>query len=111
MKIVNREQFLVLPSNTLFSKYQPVVFGDLQIKGVTTKSGEDYWYQPITDAVDASSGDEMISILEAAEETGESFNVDLECESRDGLFDTDQLFVIWEKPDIEKLINRLKDCL
>jgi hypothetical protein len=32
MKIVNKKTFLTLPANTLFHKYSPDIFGQLQIK-------------------------------------------------------------------------------
>ncbi|EDW9825595.1 hypothetical protein GTR05_004824 [Salmonella enterica] len=111
MRIVNREQFLLLPANTLFSKYKPMVFGDIAIKGDTTASGGDYYYQAIADAVDSVSSDEMFKILVAATAHGHEFNIDLDCESRDGFYDEDQLFAVWDKRDVEQLINRLKSCL
>ncbi|EBZ0015906.1 hypothetical protein ABN36_18185 [Salmonella enterica subsp. enterica] len=111
MRIVNREQFLLLPANTLFSKYKPMVFGDIAIKGDTTASGGDYYYQAIADAVYCASTDEMVKVLVAATAHGHEFNIDLECESRDGFYDADQLFAVWDKRDVEQLINRLKSCL
>ena len=40
MKIINRKQFLALPKDTLFSKFQPNVFGVLSIKGDTLYNGD-----------------------------------------------------------------------
>ena len=35
MKIVNLETFKLLPIGTVFMKYEPCIFGDLQVKGDT----------------------------------------------------------------------------
>ena len=111
MKIVNRETFLKMPENTVFTKYEPGHFDELMIKGETLEFN-DFCEQQILE-VESNSGDfgEFIDILETAEKEGKSFNLDLHCEGRDGLFDNDQLFAIFEKQDVEMLIERLKECL
>lgn len=35
MRIVRAKEFLKLPENTLYSTYEPCVFGELKIKGHT----------------------------------------------------------------------------
>ena len=40
-------------------------------------------------------------------ESGESMPVDFEVTSREGLFEEEQLFAVYEKEDVEKLIKRL----
>lgn len=109
MKIINREQFLALPSGTLFSKYRPCVFEELSIKGDTRSN--DFLVQQIADAVDASNSEEFSNILFGAAEDGSSFNLDLDCMGRDGCFDDDQLFAVWERKDVEKLADRLRQAL
>ena len=109
MKIVNRKIFLKLPAGVLFSKYVPCIFDDLCIKGDT--SGEnDFWAQPIAGAVACNDTDEFIDVLNAAE-SGSRFALDFECEYRDGLFDADQLFAVWELQDVIALISRLQKLL
>jgi hypothetical protein len=109
MKIVDRKTFLALPANTVFSKYEPCIFGDLCIKG--DSFGEiDFFYQPISDAIDCHDSGEFHDKLTAAQERGESVSVDLDCQSRDGLFDADQLFAVWEPADVATLITRLARC-
>jgi len=109
MKIVNREQFLSLPTGTLFSKYSPCVFEDLRIKGDTC--GNDFVVQQISDAVDASSSAEFVDLLSFAVEEGRSVNLNFDYAGRDGLFDKDQLFAVWERKDVEQLIDRLQQAL
>lgn len=109
MKIVDRKTFLSLPAETLFSKYEPCVFGDLCIKGDTLGSN-DFAYQQIADAIACNDSGEFADKLLAAERTGGSVALDLDCQGRDGLFDDDQLFVVWEPADVAALIARLSKC-
>lgn len=113
MVIVDRKTFLALPAGVVYSKYEPCVFGALEIKGDSTPSTEprDFFSQQIADAVDASGSDDMSNILFAAEKTGGSFSMDLDCEGRDGLYDEEQLFAVWERDDVKELIRRLAETL
>ena len=117
MKIVDRKTFLSYPADTLFSKYEPCKFGSMMIKGDTLNHERtefkapdagltDFQVQQIEDAVLADSTG-VFDILEHCKETGESFDIDLDCWGRDGLYEQHQLFVVWEKEDVQKLMNRL----
>lgn len=105
MKIVNRTTFLASPEGTLFSKYDPGIFGDLCIKGRSINS-IDFTYQPLNDCI---SGE--IAHVAYELNDGQSFSIDLNCEYRDGLFDQFQLFAVWERKDVESLISRLQESL
>ena len=111
MKIVNRETFLKMPPNTVYTEYEQCTFGELMIKGETWEYN-DFLEQRVLE-VESDSGDfgELVDILEAAEKEGKSFNLDLQCEGRNGLFDDNQLFAIFEKQDVEMLIEQLKECV
>jgi len=102
MKIVDRKTFLALPEGTVFAKYKPCVFEALSIKGETW--GNDFLVQYIDTAL---SADEADNLLYGAAETGASLPMDFDCLSRDGCFDDDQLFAVWERADVEALIARL----
>lgn len=106
MKILNREQFLKLDHEVLFSKYAPCWFDSLQIK-VETYGINDFIYQDIAESVDCEDSNEFVEILHNAAQDGNSFSINLDCTSRDGMFDEDQLFVVWDKEDVLKLIDRL----
>lgn len=109
MKIVDRLTFLALPAETLFSKYEPCVFGDLCIKGDSIKD-IDFFYQTIVDAIACNDSNEFADKLLAAERTGESVSLDLDYQGRDGCFDAGQLFAVWEPADVAALIARLSKC-
>lgn len=110
MLIVNRETFMKLPPDTVFSKYEPCVFGDICIKGESS-AGIDFYYSSIADGFDWGSTEEFVAILECAEKHGESVSMQFNEVQRDGFFDKEQLFAVWENKDVLALINRLKQCV
>jgi hypothetical protein len=99
MKIVDRKAFLGMPEGTLFCKYDPCVFGEICVKGSTWD--DDFLLKRAFGEVLCDNGVEFDDVLEAARISGASFSLDFECLGRDGLFESDQLFAIWEKSDIE----------
>lgn len=106
MKIITQAAFLLMPVGTVFSKYEPCVASDLAIKGRTV-AGIDFYYQQIAEAFPEG----WESTLSEFERTGASFEMDLACQGRDGLFETEQRFLVWEHSDVCKLIDRLKQAL
>ena len=112
MRIVNREEFLKMPQNTVFSKYIPYVFGQLFIKDESIGSdGFDFYYSQIADAIDCKSSTDFDDLLDKAKRDSTlSLRMDFEGLGRDGCFEDDQLFAVFEKEDVAKLINRLKEC-
>jgi hypothetical protein len=107
MKILNLREFKKLPAGTLFMKYEPCVFYDLCVKGGTLD--HDWFYESL-DCVDSTDYGNMAEILFKAFEQGTSFKLDLDCTMRDGLFEDDQLFAVYEKSDVETLIDKLNRC-
>jgi len=108
MKIVNHETFLKMPPNTVYTEFEPCVFSDLRIKGETWNN--DFCFQDVLN-VKAEGSEEFIDVLENARKNGNSFQLDLDCEGRDGLFNEKQLYAVFEKQDITMLIDRLKECI
>lgn len=114
MKIVDRKTFLAMPEETVFAKYATLGnIGEVCIKGETYVNGEgegiDFLYQPLANSVDANDTGAFVDAMAAAEK-GAPFKLDLDCQSRDGLFDKDQLFVVWEPDDVKQLVERLQRC-
>lgn len=107
MKILNRKEFLLLPENTLFAKYRPYVIEGLAIKGETV--GNDFYVQSISDAIQANDTVEFIEKLDYAE-NGVDIRLNLNCEVRDARFDDGQLFIVYDKQDVEAIIKRLSVC-
>lgn len=109
MRIVNRKEFSELPNGTLFSEYNPVVFQGLFIK--CEQMGSDYGELSLIGNVKAASSDQSFQILESAEENGTSFDLDFESYGRNGIFNEEQKYAIYERKDIEELIQALKETL
>jgi len=106
MKIVNRQEFLELPSGTLYATYTPVFFGELSIK--TRSLDNDFCYKSLLDS--ELCGSELFNVLL---NTQPLLKVELNFDtctstSRDGLFDNDQLFAVLDKEEHRELINLLE---
>lgn len=107
MRIVNLEQFLKLPDGTMFSKYEPCIFSGLMIKKGSIIEASDFFYINLIDTVEANDSGDFVSILTKAETEQTSFKLAFNCIERDGLFNKDQLFAVYEKQDVMVLINTL----
>ena len=106
MRILSLEEFRKMPEGTVFMKYEPCVFEDLQVKGETWET--DFIAANITYCT--GSGD-FSDKLFAAQKSGESILLDFDCYGRDGCFEKGQLFAVYEKRDIKMLIDKLNRCL
>lgn len=111
VKIVNRKTFLEMPPGTLFQNYRPCTSGSLCAKDETM--GNDFLLQPLegVSAMEWDSSDQMVERLEEMRDNGASHPLGLDCLGRDGCFDNDQLFLVWERADVEALIARLQSAL
>ena len=110
MRIVGLQEFLKLPCATLFSKYEPCVFGPLCIKEDSI-SDVDFFYVQLSDAIDADDSGDLFDKLDNAVKTGASLKIDLHVWSRDGMFDKEQLFAIWELEELKSLSFRVDECI
>lgn len=110
MKIVNREEFLKLHSGILFSEYEPCAFYGLFIKQESTNHN-DYYETALIGNVDYDSSEDFVDVLLAAQENKTSVKLDFDCCGRNGMYDDNQLYAVYEKEDIEGLINVLKQCV
>lgn len=110
MRIVDRDTFLALPNGTVFAKYEPVVFGPLAVKRESLR-GVDFFYSSITDEVDAGDPFELLERCDHSQKTGENVVMDFNTWGRDGCFNADQLFAVWDCEDVEGLIECLTQSL
>ena len=111
MKIVNRTEFLKLPSETLYCIYKPCIFSDLEIKLDTIPNANDWYYKSLVGNVKCNDSGELADILTDAEDNKTSFKLDFNCIDRNGMFDESELFAVYEKEDIQGLINALKQLI
>lgn len=120
MRIVDRKTFLTLPAGTVFAKFSPqpadgsfraLTHEEVAIKGDTV-AGVDFvvqdlfpWFEGCNDS--RAWSDAMIAMLDGKP----SPPLDYDCGARDGLFDQDQLFAVWDVEDQRRLVTRLQAAL
>ena len=109
MKIINLTEFRAMPEGTVFCKYQPCCFGELEIKGETWE--HDFICASLTGVIESEGSDDMMNKLDQYEKSKESFKLDLEYYGRDGLYEDNQLYAIYEKSDIQQLVNKLTELI
>ena len=113
MKIVNRIEFLKLPSGTMYSLYSPIVFEGLYVKfdSINSTVGEkyiDFLNISLTDSIDSEDFNKYMEEFEKMEK-GSSIGMDFDCIGRNGLYDLDQKYAVWEKKDVQGLMDVLKN--
>jgi hypothetical protein len=120
MRIVNRTEFLAMPEGTVFAKFpeQPddpsrmdLAYSELiGIKGGTI--GNDFGVQPLVPFFEEANSDgDWLDVMVAMIAGKQSPAVEYDYMGRDGLFDSGQLFMVWEKDDVRRLIARLNLAL
>jgi hypothetical protein len=109
VKIVSRKEFLTLPNGIVYSKYQTLGAIDGLYQKVETRTN-DWLYQDFLACVDASSSIDFFDVMSSAEQ-GEHFSLDLSCHERDGMYEESDLFVIYSRDDLHKLISSLSNVL
>jgi len=105
MKVVDRKTFLSMPENTVFARYKFERLMELGIKCETR--GEDFLYQDLGFSIDCDFAED----IENALNTDKIFRYDFSTVDRDGRFELDAIFVVWDKEDVQSLINRLQECI
>ncbi len=111
MKVLTRKQFMQTPRETVFSYFAEISFTDLMIKTSDINDSEiDFDFDDIVGAVESEdSGDFFDKCMEM--KSGASKKMDFNYTGRDGMFDEDQMYAVYEKEDVVKLIERLKKCV
>lgn len=110
MKVINRTDFMKLPAGTAFCKGKPWYFGSICFKGDTldTPTGDWGYYEPAW--VDAGDSGEAFDRLEEMLQLGKSYPME-DASGRDGCFDMDDLFLIFERADLEALKSCINDAI
>lgn len=115
MKIVNRKTFLGLPSGTVYSKcYEDDGFGDLSVKTETKYDGEnaiDWLYFDINDFDFHDTCEERYYRINEMKKNKKEYPLMLNCVSRDGMFEDEMLFAIYDKDDVLNIIKTLCEAL
>ena len=110
MRIVELDEFRSLKPGTIFMKYSPQIFGELMVfQGVT--GDVDFIYESLADEIECGGSTELFDLISAAEkDSRKSLPLDFHCTARDGMYESDQLFAVYEDKDIAGLISKLEEC-
>jgi hypothetical protein len=113
MKIVDYNTFISMPKGTLYSNYAPCYMSGLKVKDDTINEGKDWFYYDMLDNPDQHYKDEYLQYFDtiAKMEHGESIPADFYILERDGMFDYERCFVIYEHKDIKEFIEKLKELI
>lgn len=113
MRIYRRSEFMTLPAGIIYCKGKPWHFDGLCIKGETIVHGDGMagdWCYCNPAWVDAHDSGEAAYRLEEMLATGASWPCEKD-DSRDGCFDEDDIFLIFEAGDLMWLEERIKDAI
>lgn len=107
MKIYKRADFLNLPEGTLFRIGRPYCFGNIQVKASTLENDFVRMDLGNWEAVDSGDWDykcdQMIN--------GESIPMTDDFYDRDGCFDDEDIFLVFEKDDLHKLKSIVDEAI
>lgn len=106
MRIVDRKTFMDMPLGTVFAEIEePWAIGSLSVK--VENSGDIDFYETNFTWVDASdSGQAMDRLEEMLEDPNVSYPVDRAI-GRNGLFNRDAVYLIYEPDDIKYIVDTL----
>ncbi len=104
MKIYSRKDFLNLPDGTIFCKGTKWCFDNLSIKGHSWDN--DFLYVDLCN-IDAHDTGQWVDRLEDSLKNGTSYLINNNA-ARDGIFDEDAIFLVYEKEDLEFMSDIIK---
>lgn len=99
MRILNRKAFLAMPAGTIFCPGGAFDFDGPRVKGDSLEN--DYWSRPLN-IWDFDDSGEMADRGNAMLDRNASFPLNAD-EFRDGLFQSEELYLVYERADLEEL--------
>ena len=116
MRLYKRADFINLPSMTIYSKIDNhELMGGLFCKTTGPDYGNDWVEQNLIGESGfpngITDGGDALEYQLNLRDTFKDFRTDLECGCRDGMFDDNDCFVVWDKSDIKNLRDYLDECL
>lgn len=107
MKIVDLQAFIQMPGGTVFQKVEPQAAGALEVLELGLKA--DFVASPISQP-EFEGANSMEGISDKWDEMEAGGSAPLaygHASARDGLFENQQLFAVYERQDLERLIAYL----
>lgn len=118
MRLYKRADFLPLPAGTIYSRVDRLkgeLMNGLFCKTSAADYGPDWVQQDLIAegmALDyLTEGSDIFDFVTGMRDTFQEFETDLQCGGRDGMFDDEDVFVVWNKNDVQKLITYLLEVL
>ncbi len=109
MKVLNKKDFLKMPAGTFFCVGTQWVFGGLCLKGESWHGSGDFLYVDVC-KIAAYNDKERIDRLEDSLEKGLSWCINQDI-SRGGMHNDDDIFLVYEKEDLEILRSLINAAL
>lgn len=116
MRLYRRIDFVKLPEKTIYSRVNGCnLFDGLFCKITGIDYGNDWVEQNLISETGfpegIKDGFESVQYFENLRDTFKEFKTDLNCAGRDGCFDDEDVFVVWDNDDVKKLADYLLDCI
>ncbi len=116
MKVLSREEFLALEGPVLYSKWRPDWDGPDQSIGIKYQTMGNDWVCQGLDPLFSSipehpevKAHDVWGYVEGHNYKG-SINIDLEFSGRDGYFDENDRFVVFEEADVAEVLRKVNEC-
>ena len=114
MKIVNKKEFMELKTPIVFSHYSPCQIEGLYVCVDNSSMKNDFVQAsliddvvPIGDEPESWSSGDVFDLLYDAEKNKTPFKLDLEFNGREGLYDDNKLYAVYDDEDITRLTDKL----
>ena len=116
MKVINREEFLKLPAGTVYSinNCGGNLAGEIYVKECKPNQYKNDWLQnDILDTAAEITDNPADDYTEAINNKNNGLKYKLQFNSccRNGLFEEDQTFIIWDIESLEGLVGKLLSCI
>lgn len=117
MRLHKREDFILLPAGTIYSRvnYSHEIMEGLFCKTSGNDYGNDWVEQNLISEFgfpnNIKDGQEAFDYVLNQRDSFQEFEADLHCAGRDGMFNNEDVFVVWNKNDIQKLIFYLQNIV
>jgi hypothetical protein len=113
MKLLNRKEFLKLPEGTLYAKYYQDIFDDICVKDASIGVDEEigvFYTMPLINISDDAFDNDHADASDSFVKTKQC-ELDFDCYGRDGFFDEDQLFAVFEAKELSEMTKILQTAL
>lgn len=106
MRVYSKKDFLSLPEGTIFCNGVKWAFDSLRVKGESFNNFSDFLYTDLC-WIESEGSHECFDFLEDSLKNGTSYEMN-KSTARDGIFYDEDVFLVFEKADLEHLMNSFK---